>query len=172
MVFGLSTLWEGLHYGQGRKCDSQLLRQPSRWSHPSGEPVKIILVIMIIIIFRIIIVICSAPSSVDNILQVIILSPTKTAFIAWLSIIKSLITLLIWPVRQSVELRRWLYQWLLARTPLQTCLGPSLDCSTLQEHQDYYIILLVILGRSCNSCMMWMFIIAFKAAKYLPQKCR
>ena len=62
MVFGLSTLWEGLHYGQGRKCDSQLLRQPSRWSHPSGEPVKIILVIMIIIIFRIIIVICSAPS--------------------------------------------------------------------------------------------------------------
>ena len=65
MVFALSTLWEGLHYGQGRKCDSQLLRQPSRWSHPSGEPVIIIFVIMIIIIiiFRIIIVICSGPSS-------------------------------------------------------------------------------------------------------------
>ena len=55
---GFSTLWEGLHYGQGRKCDSQLPRPPSRWSHPSGEPV-----IMIIIIFRIIIVICSGPSS-------------------------------------------------------------------------------------------------------------
>ena len=65
MVFGLSTLWEGLHYGQGRKCDSQLPRPPSRWSHPSGEPVIIIFVIMIIIIiiFRIIIVICSGPSS-------------------------------------------------------------------------------------------------------------
>ena len=60
---GFSTLWEGLHYGQGRKCDSQLPRPPSRWSHPSGEPVIIIFVIMIIIIFRIIIVICSAPSS-------------------------------------------------------------------------------------------------------------
>ena len=59
--WGVYTLWEDLHYGQGRKCDSQLLRQPSRWSHPSGGPVIIIFVIMIIIIFRIIIVICSGP---------------------------------------------------------------------------------------------------------------